>query len=168
MQYLDETDLPIIFGVIQRHHSNDEDRPNYQDEPDGIANVLGAFERIKEDRYYPTLLEKVSALMLQINGHYFFNGNKRLAMVSSIILLGINNIDFREDLDKEYYCSLFEKIFPQFVASVEDYPEFSPEEFGLYNLSVLIADKQKYGITYENLKNLIPVFLEDITEEITV
>lgn len=58
MLYLEKDDLEIIFGIIAKHYTNQEEVPSYLDEENGIEELLGVFERVQMS-YYPTLVDKV-------------------------------------------------------------------------------------------------------------
>ncbi len=73
----------------------------------------------------------------------------------------MNGIDFEQGISKEKYKERFVELFP-FPFEFEDYPDFSSEEFALYNLSIFIADSTKYGVTFEELKKGVQEFIEHI------
>ncbi len=160
MEYLEEYLLPTIFDLIGRHYSDREEVPDYRSEKEGIEKLLGVFQGARQDTFYATVLEKAVYILLQINkGHFFSNGNKRLSLICAIGFLGLNNIDFKQGISKENYRKHFSEFFPS-PFEFEDYPDFSSEEFALYNLSIFIADSTKYGVAFEELKKGVQQFVE--------
>ena len=143
MLYLDEGELDIICRVISDYFTKKEEVPDYVSEQSGIDQLLGVFERVQMEHYI-SLVDKVAFLFIQINkGHFFSNGNKRLALVSAVGFLFINDkriASLSEDEFKEILLS----IFPGCEDSLEDHDEFSSDEFALYNLSIIVADSHKY------------------------
>lgn len=147
MLYLEKDDLEFIFGIIAEHYTNQEEVPNYPDELEGIEKLLGVFERVQMN-HYPTLVDKVVYLFIQINkGHFFSNGNKRLALVCSTGFLIFNNKKI-DQLSRDRFKEILFSVFPECKGCLEDHEDFSPGEFALYNLSIIVADSHKY-ITQE-------------------
>jgi len=110
------------------------------------------------DRYYPTLLDKATHLLLSVNkGHFFSNGNKRLALVVTTTFLTLNERHLKEN-SKEAYRELLASLFPEH-AECTDFPEFTPTDFATYNLSIVIADSGAYNIEYDSLKKRVHTFL---------
>jgi prophage maintenance system killer protein len=93
MIYIEESDLEIIFSIIDKFYSRREEVPNYRNDKHGLSQLIGVLERVKMD-YYPLLEDKVSYLFIQVNkGHFFSNGNKRLALVLAVGFLLFNDKD---------------------------------------------------------------------------
>ena len=98
--------------------------------------------------HYPTLVDKVVYLFIQINkGHFFSNGNKRLALVCSTGFLIFNNKKI-DQLSRDRFKEILFSVFPECKGYLEDHEDFLPGEFALYNLSIFVADRHKY-ITME-------------------
>lgn len=166
MFYLEEVHARATFDLVERLYCRKEEIPRYSSQPNGVLKYLAALERIRDDAFYPSVYDKAANLMLQINeGHYFFNGNKRLALVSTIGLLGINGRDFRQDLSACEHEEFLRNLFPVLDDHFDRDPELEPAEFGLYNLSLFIADHISLGITIEEFKEHIPTYLENITKD---
>lgn len=143
MLYIGKDDLEIIFGIIAEHYTNQEEIPNYSSEEAGIEKLLGVYERVKMN-HYTTLIDKVVYLFIQINkGHFFSNGNKRLALVSSIGFLFLNEKEVKQ-LTREEFKKILISLFPLCESDIEDHEEFNSGEFALYNLSIIVADSHKY------------------------
>ena len=164
MLYFDEDDLELIFNLIVKHYSDREDVPNYLNEQEGIKNLLGVFERVHMD-FYPSLIDKAVCLFVQINkGHFFSNGNKRLALVTAIGFLNINDKKVA-NLSREKFKEILLSLFPKCEDTLEDQKDFSPEEYALYNLSVIVADSyrhisEKEG--FEVLKQKVANFFNEV------
>mgnify|MGYP001557803271 CR=1 FL=1 len=159
MRYLEEEDLPVIFDLIGQYYCENEEVPDYRSEANGIEKLQGIFQGVREDVYYPSLLEKAVYLFVQINkGHFFSNGNKRLSLVCGIGFLGINDIGLDSAVSKETYRELFEILFP-YKFEMEDQADFTSDEFALYNLAIFIADSSRFGISFDDLKERVHKFL---------
>ncbi|MAZ40962.1 hypothetical protein CL654_02500 [bacterium] len=165
MNYFKEEDLPTLFDLIYRHYSKQEPMPPYDSQEEGCKKLKGVLIQVTNDIYYPTLLEKAAYLLVQINkGHFFENGNKRLALVTTLGFLLINNAQFSEHT-KEEYSSLVKELFPSFN-KYQDFGDFNPEEFGLYNLSIIVADSVAHEPDFEALKKKVEKFLKFTTKSV--
>ena len=156
--YLSNEHLDTLFDFVAERYGRQEEVPIYRDNRDGIAKLLGVLERARMDRYYPTLLDKATHILLSINeGHFFSNGNKRLALVVTTTFLTINEKHLKET-QKEVYRELLTSLFPEHK-EYSDFPEFTPTDFATYNLSIIIADSGTYHIEYDSLKMRVHSFL---------
>lgn len=143
MLYQEEKDLEHVFAFIESHFSGRENVPLYVDEAPGIEKLRGVLNGVRSDTFYPTLVAKAAYLLIQINkGHFFSNGNKRIALVIAIAFLAMNDKQIAPRT-KEFYRERLRNLFPTFN-DFEDQEDFSTEEFALYNLSIIIADSHKY------------------------
>ena len=65
------------------------------------------------------------------------------------------------ELSKEKYRAMLEALFPLYNA-YEDQADFSPDEYALYNLSIIIADSHRYieggANDYDGLKSKVVDF----------
>jgi len=156
--YLADEHLDSIFSFVAERYGRQEEVPVYRNNLDGIAKLLGVLERARMSVYYPTLLDKATHLLLSINkGHFFSNGNKRLALVITTTFLTINGKRLKEN-SKESYKELLTSLFPEHK-ECSDFPEFTPTDFATYNLSIVIADSGTYDIEYDSLKERTYAFL---------
>ncbi len=156
--YLADEHLDTIFTFVAERYGRQEEVPVYRDNQEGVAKLLGVLERARMDTYYPTLLDKATHLLLSINkGHFFSNGNKRLALVVTTTFLTINGKHLEENL-KGSYRELLESLFPEH-RECSDFPEFTATDFATYNLSIIIADSGTYAIEYDSLKKRVHSFL---------
>lgn len=156
--YLTDEDLDTIFAFVAKRYGRQEEVPEYRDNAVGIASLLGVLERARMDAFYPTLLDKATHLLLSINkGHFFSNGNKRLALVVTTTFLTLNEKHLKET-PKESYRDLLSSLFPEHEECT-DFPEFTPTDFATYNLSIIIADSGTYNIEYDSLKERVHTFL---------
>ncbi|MDP3974798.1 MAG: Fic family protein [Candidatus Jorgensenbacteria bacterium] len=157
--YVEEKDLGTLFSVIYKHYTKRETVPDYFVEKEGMKRLIGVMVGVKMDNFYPDIFSKSTYLLTQINkGHFFSNGNKRMALVLTLVFAFINSYWILARSKDEYKKEL-EMIFPN-LPSFEDYQDFSPEEFGYYNLSIIIADSNKYDLTFEDLKEKTMAFLK--------
>lgn len=157
-RYLTDEHLDPIFTFVAQRYGRQEEVPAYRENVEGIEKLLGVLERARMDLYYPTLLDKATHLLLSINkGHFFSNGNKRLALVVTTTFLTINEKHLIAH-SKESYEMLLASLFPEH-AERTDFPEFTATDFATYNLSVVIADSGTYRIEYDVLKVRVHDFL---------
>ena len=148
--YFEVDNLIHLFEVIYSHYTRVEEVPRYEDYAEGISKIGAILQGVKSD-HYQTLYEKAAYLFIQINkGHFFPNGNKRLAVVVSIGFLFLNDCDFIYRSKSDYKRKI-EAIFPQFN-DFKEFPEFSPEDTVFYNLSILVADNHRYEPDFDKLK----------------
>jgi len=172
--YVELESLEIVFGLIYNFYSKGETTPTYTFETLGMDKLSGVLVGVREDTYYPSVFDKAAYLLLQINtGHFFSNGNKRLALVTTKIFLGINKIRLKTDIwgkkqlnemSKIEYKKLLEILFPKFV-NFEDQENFTSADFGYYNISIIIADYHKYVEDFDSLKIKTRYFLEKTTKD---
>lgn len=156
--YLADEHLDPIFSFVAERYARQEEVPAYRNNLDGIAKLLGVLERARMSSYYPTLLDKATHLLLSINkGHFFSNGNKRLALAVTATFLTINGKHLKEH-SKEFYKELLASLFPE-RREYSDFQEFTSTDFATYNLSIIIADSGTYDIDYELLKGRVHSFL---------
>jgi prophage maintenance system killer protein len=162
--YLEDKDLDGIFALVAERYGRQEEVPAYRDSREGIAELLGVLERAKMDAFYPTLLDKATHLLLGINkGHFFSNGNKRLALAVTTTFLTLNRHQLAEPR-KEVYKTRLAELFPEH-SQCTDFPEFTATDFATYNLSIIIADSGTYHLDYELLKERVHAFLAQSLEE---
>lgn len=157
--YLNPACLEGVFETIQKNFSKQEEVPDYLSLTFGMEHLSGVLQGVQMDTYYPALHDKAAYLLVQINsGHFFPNGNKRLALVVTWFFLDMNGYRFKNAEKQEYHTTVAE-LFPEFTV-FEDYPEFSGIDYGMYNISVIIAESKKMGITFDSLKSRVKSFLE--------
>ena len=156
--YLGDEHLDPIFGFVAERYGRQEEVPIYRDNREGIARLLGVLERARMDTYYPSVLDKATHLLVEINkGHFFSNGNKRLALVVTTAFLVINSKQL-EERSKESYKTLLSSLFPEYKECA-DFPEFTATDFATYNLSIIIADSGTHNLEHETLKKRVRRFL---------
>lgn len=153
-----------VFLLIYDLYSKAEQVPRYEDEVDGINKYISTLFMVRSDLYYPSLLDKATYLFLQINqGHFFSNGNKRLALVSTLIFLAMNDSPLSREHSREEHEVKLHELFAG-ISAFEDGEDFFSEEFGLYNLSIIVADSHKYiGDDFDNLKMAVREYLDFAT-----
>lgn len=168
MLYLERQDLDLVFNIIAQHYTSKEEIPDYWGEQEGIERLLGVFERVRME-HYQSLIDKVVYLFIQINkGHFFSNGNKRLSLVSAIGFLIFNDRKINDALSRSQFKEILLSIFPECDDCLEDRDEFTPGEFALYNLSIIVADSHKYVTEEEGfdvLKDKVSEFFTKVVIE---
>jgi death-on-curing family protein len=161
--YLEKEQLPPLFAYLAERYAKLEEVPSYSDERIGYGKILGVLEGVRMDVYYPDVLDKAAYLLIQINkGHFFSNGNKRLALVVATVFLDINGKHLK-DLPKEEYRTLLTRLFPEYK-DWSDFPDFSSTDFATYHLSIIIADSGTLGIAHDDLKTRVKAFFTEATE----
>lgn len=159
MHYLNRDDLVDLFDIIYKHYTRYEKVPDYTSEQQGIKKLEGVFDGVKSDHFYPDIHSKAAYLFIQINkGHFFSNGNKRLALVCVLFFVFINEYEI-VNRGKEEYRAKLSGFFPLF-RNFQDYADFHAEEFAYYNLSILVAESEKYTTSFEELKQGVKLFFE--------
>lgn len=162
--YISETSFHYIFSFVSERYAKIEEVPAYEYET-GYEKFCSVLKQVHEDVYYPTIIDKAAYLLIGINkGHFFSNGNKRLALVITIFFLGINDLGLKL-LSKTEYRQLLEELFPEYM-QWEDFGDFTATDFATYNLSIMIADSGTYGISHDQLKGRIVHFLESAVTNI--
>lgn len=157
IRYITPEDLVEIIDIIQGFdYINDEEIPKYDDQPDKIDDYFSLIDRLKNDTYYPNIYTKAVALLLNLNGHYFANGNKRLAVFSMTYFLESNGLSPAE-LSKDDFSNLIKKIFNDY--ELEDYDNFSPTDFAMYNLALITAKFNKNSVDFDDGKAQVEQFL---------
>jgi len=97
---------------------------------------------------------------ININSHYFSNGNKRLSVVSTVYFLEKNNY-FPDDLSKKNYKDILNSLFID--CDFTDWEGFEPKDFGLYNLAIIIAKKnedRENKVSDDELKEKVKKFFK--------
>lgn len=160
-------DLYFLFGLIEKiKYPQDEQIPDYQSEPEAIEEALGAIKRSSEF-YYTSLEEKAAYVFVSIaQGHFFINGNKRLAVGSALMFLGYNDcfLTMDEKESKETCFALFNKIFPEVIDSediLNDVRGLDVLQQLLYLISFIAVEAKKYGYDFEQLKTKVKEFFKD-------
>jgi prophage maintenance system killer protein len=101
---------------------------------------------------------------VQINkGHFFSNGNKRLAIAVTALFLDANGFRIK-NLEKEEFKSLLGDLFPEHK-NWEDFEDFTATDFATYHLSIVVAESGTYNIAFDELKMRIKSFLESAIEK---
>ena len=115
------------------------------------------------DLFYPDLLDKATYLLVSINkGHFFSNGNKRLALVVATVFLDFNERHLKA-ITKEAYRAILERLFPEYQGW-SDFSEFTSTDFATYHLSIIIADSGALHIEHDDLKSRVKLFFSEAIE----
>jgi death-on-curing protein len=138
IRYISEQDIHfVVFGLVKATldvDSKTEPLPDYRKEDKG--NMAQFVEFIKNDAYYPTLIDKAAYLFTTINKrHLFSNGNKRLAFM---VLLY-----FMDDLNG------YEYVVPA-------------TGFKLKDVAFYIADKERNNnASFDKLKEYVADYIRE-------
>jgi prophage maintenance system killer protein len=160
IHYITPEDLIQIIDVIQGFdYVSDEEIPKYDDQPDKIDDYFALVDRLQNDTYYPNVFSKATTLFLNLNSHYFANGNKRLAVFSMTFFLESNDWSPSE-LNKEEYNRIITEIFGNH--ELEDYENFSPTDFAMYNVALITAKFNENEVNYNDGKEQVERFLSEV------
>ena len=160
IHYITPEDLTQIIDVIQGFdYVSDEEIPKYDDQPDKIDDYFALVDRLQNDTYYPNVFSKATTLFLNLNSHYFANGNKRLAVFSMTFFLESNDWSPSE-LSKEEYNRIITEIFGNH--ELEDYENFSPTDFAMYNVALITAKFNENEVNYNDGKEQVERFLSEV------
>lgn len=156
LDYVKKTVIPIIHKDYVRENNPAHD---YLAESEAMKQVEGCLERVQWD-YVQGVIPKAAQLFICVNkGHYFENGNKRLALVILLSFLLENGYGFGDHLDRAEYVELLERIFPSYDG-FDGEDDISPTEFAYYQLTMIVADSGKCGISHDDLKVKVEKFLK--------
>jgi len=160
IEYIEPEDLFNIVNIIRGfEYIYKEEVPNYDDQKESIDDYFALIDRSKTI-YYPTILDKASYLFININSHYFSNGNKRLSAISTVYFLKKNNY-VPSNLLKKNYKDILNSLFTD--CKFKDWEGFEPKDFGLYNLAIIVAKKNEdkdNRISDDELKEKVKSFFE--------
>lgn len=109
--------LILLFSILKEQLDTDPKDPLPDYRKENSEQLHKILELVKNDDYYSTLLDKASYLLTSIiQGHIYSNGNKRLALITTLYFLNINGYEL-------------EPI----------------KRLSLYGLAIHLADSQKNG-----------------------
>lgn len=130
-----------------------EETPEYAMSRTGVMQLEGVFQRAQYS-WYRGILPKAAYMLMAVNkGHYFINGNKRLALVCSMTFLYINGYVAKPHSTEEYYIWL-QKHFSQVV--FQDTGFHTEIGWAMYYLNKCIAADPR---DFDTLKRLVERFL---------
>jgi death-on-curing family protein len=156
LDYIKKNVIPTIHKSYVRDGNPAYD---YLGEPKAMEQVDGCLERVRWD-YAKEFISKAAQLFLCINkGHFFGNGNKRLALVTVLSFFIENGYGFRDNYDKGEYSEFLSNLFPRFNKFEDEY-DFTSIDFAYYNLTIIVADSEGYGYSYEYLKEKVEKFFK--------
>lgn len=131
-----------------------EQTTDYITQTEGIAKLEGILVQIQQ-RYYRTFFQKAAYLFLAVNkGHFFENGNKRLALVLLVTFVYQNQGQFRV-VSKQRYRNWFKKNFPDYTLRRTHFRYSIGWAF--YNLNKATASSADRD--FDNLKKSVEDFL---------
>lgn len=132
-----------------------ESTPHYADNHYGLESLNGVLERVQE-YWYEGIYGKATYLFLAINkGHFFINGNKRLALILTLEFLKENGYTPKR-IRLRKYLSWFENNFPNYKVSDKNFDRNYGWAF--FNLNKAVADSQ---VDHDDLKEKVNKFLKD-------
>lgn len=157
----------IIFNDIREIIYDDDGKPRYENCLDGMNKLESILTLIKNNTYYPDYHQKASYLSLALStGHYFINGNKRLALFSYIYFTNLNKYKYRK-LNEKKYIEWFKKYFPNYKMSKHNF--YSNIGWALYNFNRAInikksQNEQGHQYNFDELKKITENFFRFITK----
>ncbi len=149
------------FPYIYSELTESENAPDYESEPEGIAELEKVLEFVKNDSYYPNFSEKSAYIICSIAGsQYFSNGNKRLSIVTLLMFLQLNDTLIRENY--KYLRKTLSKYFPKHVWEENPNIQLAHSLF-LYNLAIIIGDRARWEIDdFAEVRQRVGVIFSDI------
>lgn len=138
INYLDyDTFSRILFSIIEEQLDYDPSDPLPDYRKEHAAGLEKILVLVKNDIYYPEILDKASYLFVSIvEGHIYSNGNKRLGLVTMLYFLTMNHISM--------------------TARSEE----------LVDLCLFVADKKRNSnLSFDDLKIYVRNFLNRTTNE---
>lgn len=141
LNYLDYTDFHLLlFSTIEEQYNYDPTDPLPDYRKENSQELIKILTFVKHDSFYPTLEAKAAYLLTSIiKNHVYSNGNKRLALITMLFFLFIN----------EYLLAT--------------------KTGELKNLCLFIADKeQNNNMGFDKLKAYAETFIRDRLEKHTV
>lgn len=119
----------------------EDKRPKYEFEENGLRELEKTFEFVQVDEYYPDIFCKVAYIFLSVTkGHYFSNGNKRLATVLAAFFIITNSHTIRV-IDEKRVKRWFNKYFPDYTL---DLHQVTINDEPLYHLNKVILSDSSY------------------------
>ena len=162
IEYIKPEDLIDIVDTIRGlDYEYEAEVPDYDKEHDAIDQYFSLIERSGQS-FYPDIFAKASYLFININSHYFSNGNKRLAVTSTTFFLEKNNYTFKT-LSKDKCEEILQALFG--VQKLDDFDGFSPINYALYNLALIVAMMNKQDNKFDDLKEKVTDFFNKTFEK---
>lgn len=155
-----------IFDAIRSLVYDDTTKPTYESDIDGINQLIGVLERMQTN-YYVDYYQKASYLFLSLStGHYFKNGNKRVAIFSYVYFHQINKNKFK-GVSEKVYRQWFKKHFPNYKLSKNNFK--NNVGWAIYNASKVMNIKEDshsegHGYAFSELKLIVEEFIRLITQ----
>lgn len=162
MRYLTLDDCRrAVFSYIYRNLSVEEPAPAYELENEGMAELDKVLELVQTS-YYPALHDKAAYIVSSLAGsQYFSNGNKRLAVITLLAFLLLNDTEVKRRSTNEYQ-ELLKEYFPLHDWEHNKVIQDSHAVF-LYNLAIVIGDRNKWGgLSFSALWRTIAQMFGDI------
>ncbi|MBI3255645.1 MAG: Fic family protein [Candidatus Andersenbacteria bacterium] len=146
MKYVSLTDCKEeVFPYIYEQLSSAEPSAKYEEEPEGLKELEKVLALVKQNSFYPTLIEKAAYILCSIAGsQYFSNGNKRLGVVTLLQFLIVNSVVVLVLSNEDAYIELLRKAFPQHTWEHNSEIKDGNPLF-LYNLAIVIGDRKKWS-----------------------
>ena len=155
----------IIFSDIRELAYDDVEKPMYENDSYGINKLESILTFIKNDDYYSTFYQKATYLFLNLSrGHYFSNGNKRIAIYSFLYFVYLNKYRYR-NIQKNTYQKWFLKHFPNYVLEVDEFHTNWGWALFNFNKAINVTEEEKiYGhkCTFIELKDITEAFFRFI------
>lgn len=155
INYITIEDCYIKLFQLAIEFDLNEKTPPYQENLDAVKNLEGILLNVQNPNYYKSFAQKYAYLILAINkGHHFINGNKRLALIISIVFAYINGYKVKNST-KLVYKNWFKEYFPDYNFINKDFKKKYGTAF--YNLNIAIASSDK---SFDELKVILENFFE--------
>lgn len=155
-KYVSIDDCKNRLFKIALDFDESENTPSYNINSIGVGKLEGVLFRCRES-WYGNLQSKAAFLFVSINkGHYFVNGNKRLALIVVLEFLYVNKVLFK-NYEKEKYKKWIEANFPEY--EIVDRSFVKNFGWAFYNLNKAVANsKENFGVLKKKVANFLDVF----------
>lgn len=164
--YIPPEFVPEIFNSIETYLQSGNDLvPTYSHEKHGCEQIISLLDRIQSD-YYPDFFSKATYLFLSINkGHFFSNGNKRLAATFLKLFYTLNNYKVSSHPFPEAEIIIKSQLIKVNLIDNEFNKNFfkgdNQLEF-LYAIALATARKELENVSFDVLKQLVETTLKNV------
>lgn len=138
----------------------------YEEDKRGLEQLSGLLERIQNNTYYPNFYKKAAYLFVALStGHYFKNGNKRIALFTYVHFSRANKLQFRS-IRAEQYKRWFDTHFPNYKLSKQEF--HSNVGWALYHFNKAMnikfdSNTQGHSYSFNELKQITEDFIRFVS-----
>lgn len=146
-----------LFALAIEFDMN-EKTPKYEESKLGVKKLESTLEHVKQD-WYNGLFEKAAYIFVSINkGHFFQNGNKRLALIVTLFFLYKNGASHK-NIHQTTFKTWLKKKFPDFKLSENNFRTVYGWAFYNFNKAIAASTK-KFDTLKQNAKEFFELCLK--------